>query len=158
MLGGSAAARCSALRLANLRPGERRLYVAERKGGHSRIARSRPASGLSLAACLTEERRKTDREEVFVVLKGPRRGARLSVSGIDQVMPTARARTHLEDATCHQLRHTCLTRLREAGMALEVVQAQAGYRSVESTRIYLHLAKDWLTGEYTEPSKPWRPR
>ena len=50
--------------------------------------------------------------------------------------------------TCHQLRHTCFTRLREAGMALEAIQAQAGHRSIESTRIYLHLANDWLAGEY----------
>ena len=54
----------------------------------------------------------------------------------------------LEHATCHELRHTCLTRLREAGMALEAVQAQAGHLSIESTRVYLHLANDWLAGEY----------
>jgi integrase/recombinase XerD len=60
----------------------------------------------------------------------------------------ARARTGLVHATCHELRHTCLTRLREAGMALEAVQAQAGHRSIESTRIYLHLANDWLASEY----------
>ena len=45
-------------------------------------------------------------------------------------------------------RHTCLTRLREAGMALEAVQAQAGHRTIESTRIYLHLSNNWLSGEY----------
>lgn len=56
--------------------------------------------------------------------------------------------TGLEHATCHQLRHTCLTRLREAGMALEAVQAQAGHRSIESTRVYLHLANDWLADQY----------
>ena len=33
-------------------------------------------------------------------------------------------------------------------MALEAVQAQAGHASIESTRIYLHLANDWLAGEY----------
>ena len=33
-------------------------------------------------------------------------------------------------------------------MALEAVQAQAGHRSIESTRVYLHLANDWLAGEY----------
>jgi integrase/recombinase XerD len=33
-------------------------------------------------------------------------------------------------------------------MALEAVQAQAGHRSIESTRVYLHLADDWLAGEY----------
>ena len=33
-------------------------------------------------------------------------------------------------------------------MALEAVQAQAGHRSIESTRIYLHLSNGWLAAEY----------
>lgn len=33
-------------------------------------------------------------------------------------------------------------------MALEAVQAQAGHRSIESTRIYLHLSSSWLAEEY----------
>jgi integrase/recombinase XerD len=33
-------------------------------------------------------------------------------------------------------------------MALEAVQARAGHLSIESTRVYLHLANDWLAGEY----------
>jgi integrase/recombinase XerD len=33
-------------------------------------------------------------------------------------------------------------------MALEAVQAQAGHASIESTRIYLHLADDWLAFQY----------
>jgi site-specific recombinase XerC len=37
-------------------------------------------------------------------------------------------------------------------MALEAVQAQAGHRSIESTRIYLHLSNDWLAGEYDRAS------
>jgi integrase/recombinase XerD len=32
------------------------------------------------------------------------------------------------------------------------VQAQAGHRSIESTRIYLHLANDWLADEYLRAS------
>lgn len=32
-------------------------------------------------------------------------------------------------------------------MAL-AVQAQAGHASIESTRIYLHLADDWLASQY----------
>ena len=62
--------------------------------------------------------------------------------------PAPGAAPGLEHATCHQLRHTCLTRLREAGMALEAVQAQAGHASIESTRVYLHLASDWLADQY----------
>jgi integrase/recombinase XerD len=33
-------------------------------------------------------------------------------------------------------------------MALEAVQAQAGHASIETTRIYLHLAVDWLASQY----------
>jgi integrase/recombinase XerD len=33
-------------------------------------------------------------------------------------------------------------------MALEAVQAQAGHRSIESTRLYVHLSNDWLAAEY----------
>src|SRR6202007_356809 len=84
---------------------------------------------------------------VFVVLKGPRRGLPLSAEGLDEILSAARRRAGLDHATCHELRHTCLTRLREAGMALEAVQAQAGHRSIESTRISLQLTNDWLPRE-----------
>ena len=97
---------------------------------------------------LRDERPSCDTDRVFVVLKGPRRGLPLSAEGLDEVMEGARRRAGLARATCHQLRHTCLTRLREAGMALEAVQAQAGHRSIESTRVYLHLTNDWLAKEY----------
>jgi integrase/recombinase XerD len=50
---------------------------------------------------------------VFVVLKGPRRGLPLSAEGLDEILAGARRRAGLEHATCHELRHTCLTRLRE---------------------------------------------
>ena len=83
-----------------------------------------------------------------MVLKGPRRGMPLSAEGLDEILAGARRRAGLDHATCRELRHTCLTRLREAGMALEAVQAQAGHLSIESTRVYLHLANDWLASEY----------
>ena len=85
---------------------------------------------------------------VFTVLKGPRHGMPLSAEGLDEILDGARRRAGLEHATCHELRHTCLTWLREAGMALEAVQAQAGHLSIESTRVCLHLTNDWLAGEY----------
>ena len=88
----------------------------------------------------------TDR--LFVSLKGPRRGQPLSAEGIIEIFSAARARAGLVHGTCHELRHTCFTRLREAGMAIEAVQAQAGHRSIASTRIYLHLSIDWLAEEY----------
>src|SRR3989440_2066587 len=86
-------------------------------------------------------------------MKGRPRGRPLSPSGLDQILESARDRAGLDHATCHELRHTCLTRLREAGMALEAVQAQAGHASIESTRIYLHLADDWLAAQYRKAAE-----
>src|SRR5207245_3396876 len=102
----------------------------------------------ALGEYLHDERPATSTDRVFVVLKGPRRGQPLSAEGLDEILAGARNRAGLEHATCHELRHTCLTRLREAGMALEAVRSQAGHRSIESTRVYLHLANDWLAGQY----------
>jgi site-specific recombinase XerD len=137
------------LRMADVRVGDRRLFVAEGKGGHQRIV---PVAGRFLRVLgdyLHDERPVTAAtDRLFVVLKGPRRGQPLWAEGLDEVLSGARRRAGLEHATCHELRHTCLTRLREAGMALEAVQAQAGHRSIESTRIYLHLTNDWLADQY----------
>jgi integrase len=58
-------------------------------------------------------------DSLFVSLKGPRRGQPLSVPGLDQIMSAARERAGLSHGTCHELRHTCFTRLREAGMVIE---------------------------------------
>jgi len=137
------------LRMPDVQVGDRRLFVAEGKGGHQRMIPVADGFLQALGDYLHDERpapSATDR--VFVVLKGPRRGLPLSAEGLDEILSGARRRAGLEHATCHELRHTCLTRLREAGMALEAVQAQAGHRSIESTRVYLHLTNDWLAGEY----------
>ena len=100
-----------------------------------------------------ERPRNVATDRVFVTLKGPNRGRPMTADGVDKILQAARARAGLQQATCHQLRHTCLTRLREAGMALEAVQAQAGHVSIESTRIYLHLANSWLVEEYTRATE-----
>jgi site-specific recombinase XerD len=33
-------------------------------------------------------------------------------------------------------------------MELEALQAMAGHRSIETTRLYVHLANEWLAEEY----------
>jgi len=148
LLGGLRRCEVLGLRMSDVNAGERRLFIAEGKGGHQRIVPVANRCFVSLADYFEQERPDTDTEHVFVVLRGPTRGRALTAAGVDQVLDGARTRAGLDHATCHQLRHTCLTRLREAGMALEAVQAQAGHRSIESTRVYLHLANAWLAEEY----------
>lgn len=149
VLGGLRRCEVLGLRLGDVNAGERRLFIAEGKGGRQRIVPVSARFFATLGHYLEDERPKTTAtDRVFLVLKGPRRGLPLSAAGLDEVMDGARSRAGLAQANCHQLRHTCFTRLREAGMALEAIQAQAGHASIESTRIYLHLANDWLAGEY----------
>ncbi|MBV9168225.1 MAG: site-specific integrase [Solirubrobacterales bacterium] len=137
------------LRLQDVNPGEQRLFVANGKGGRERIVPISPWFFEALGECLELERPpEVLSDACFVVLKGPRRGVPLTAAGLDQVIDGARARAGLARLSCHMLRHTCFTRLREQGMSLEALQAQAGHASIESTRIYLHLANDWLAGEY----------
>jgi site-specific recombinase XerD len=143
--------RCEVLTLcfADLRPGENRVFVAEGKGGHQRLASVSARFFRSVARYLETERPPgASTQSVFVVLKGPRRGEPLHEDGLEQIVRAAKERAGLAHATCHELRHTCLTRLREAGMALEALQIQAGHASIETTRLYLHLSNEWLADQY----------
>jgi integrase/recombinase XerD len=143
--------RCEALGLhfEDVRWNERRLFIADGKGGHQRVVPITERFFTTLRTYLDTERPADATDtKVFVVLKGPNRGQPLTPKGLEEIMTAARLRGGLDHGTCHELRHTCFTRLREAGMALEAIQAQAGHRSISSTQIYLHLANDWLAGEY----------
>ena len=158
------------LRFEDVQVGDRRVFVAEGKGGHQRLVPVSPVFFTALSGYLATERPhvvaagrtradgvdgtgvagSSGQDLVFLVLKGPRQGRPLSPAGVDEVMAGARARAGLSHATCHELRHTCFTRLREAGMALEAIQAQAGHASIETTRLYLHLSNTWLAAEYAK--------
>lgn len=149
VLGGLRRCEVLGLGLEDLRLGEWRVFIADGKGGHQRVVPLSQTFFATVADYLNNERpadAMTDR--VFVVLKGPTRGQPLSADGFDTVLGSARARAGLAHVTCHELRHTCFTRLREGGMAIEAIQAQAGHRSIASTRIYLHLGDQWLADEY----------
>jgi integrase/recombinase XerD len=149
LLGGLRRCEVLGLRLEDLRLGEWRVFIAEGKGGHQRLVPVSQTFFATVARYLNSER-PTDApsDRVFVALNGRTRGGALSAEGLDEMLSNARARAGLAHGTCHELRHTCFTRLREGGMAIEALQAQAGHRSMASTRIYLHLGADWLAGEY----------
>ena len=149
VLGGLRRCEVLGLRLEDLRVGERRVFIADGKGGHQRLVPIADRFFAAVGDYLDDERPTDgDTDRVFVVLKGRVVAGRCPPTGSTRSSPAPADGPGWSTATCHQLRHTCLTRLREAGMALEAVQAQAGHRSIESTRIYLHLANDWLAGEY----------
>jgi len=149
LLGGLRRCEVLGLRLSDLDAAQRQIFIAEGKGGHQRRIPISARWFLTAGDYLRIERpAEATTDRVFVVLKGQRRGQPLSDEGLKQVFVSARQRAGLRRITCHELRHTCFTRLREAGMELEALQALAGHRSIETTRLYVHLANEWLAEEY----------
>jgi integrase/recombinase XerD len=153
VLGGLRRCEVLGLRLGDLRLGEWRVLIREGKGGHERLVPVSATFFSTVARYMDHERPQTSSDTLFVAPKGARRGQPLSMPGLAQIIRDARLRAELSHGTCHELRHTCFTRLREAGMAIEAIQAQAGHRSISSTRIYLHLDMEWLAEEYRRASE-----
>jgi len=94
LFGGLRRCEVLGLRLRDVFPGERRVFISAGKGGHQRVVPISPRFFVSLAAYLTEERPSALTEQVFVVLKGPRRGAPLTPAGLDEIV---RERSELPD-------------------------------------------------------------
>ena len=111
VLGGLRRCEVLGLRLEDLRVGERRVFIAEGKGGHQRVVPIADRFFAAVGDYLHDERPDTSTtDRVFVVLKGQRRGQPLSAEGVDEIIgrrsPPGRARArdlsrvapHLPDA------------------------------------------------------------
>ncbi|MDO8473857.1 MAG: tyrosine-type recombinase/integrase [Dehalococcoidia bacterium] len=128
--------------------GHHTVTVRESKGGHTRVAAISDMGLQEVLKYLDKERPGGSSDRVFLVLKGQNKGRPLSVAALDTIIEYHREKANTPGVQCHRMRHTCFTRLRQAGMSLEAIQAQAGHRSIVSTRIYLHLCPKELQQEY----------
>jgi integrase/recombinase XerD len=103
VLGGLRRCEVLGLRLEDIRLGERRVFIADGKGGRQRLIPMSSRFFSSLARYLDEERpAEASNDAVFVVLKGPRRSEPLSAYGLDEVLRGARQRAGLSHGTCHE--------------------------------------------------------
>jgi integrase/recombinase XerD len=150
VLGGLRKSEVLGLELADLDPAQGTVMVRDGKGGRQRVCCVAPLFFQVAKRYQDEERPQTGTKRLFVVLKGPRRGQPLSVSGLNTVIAYHRRLAQTPKLNCHRLRHTCLTMLREAGMSLEALQQQAGHQNINTTRVYLHLSNQALRDEYFE--------
>jgi site-specific recombinase XerD len=132
--------------------GQHTLMVREGKGGHQRVVAISDTGLRELMSYLNEERPPSRSDKVFLVLKGENRGQPLTIRALDTVIEYHRKKANTPGVQCHRMRHTCFTRLRQGGMSLEALQAQAGHSSINTTRIYLHLCPKELQQEYLQMS------
>jgi len=136
------------LQLSDIDVGQRKILVRHGKGGHQRRVFVTPEWFEVLQKYLHQERPASDSPYLFLVLKGPHRGHRLTGEGITSILRYHRAKAGVPRVHCHLLRHTCFSQLCEAGMPIEAIQEQAGHRSIEYTRRYVHLSDQRLQEEY----------
>ena len=132
--------------------GQRTLTVKEGKGGHRRVVAISDTGLQELINYLNKERPASSSDRVFLVMKGRNRGQPMTVGALDTIIEYHREKANTPGIQCHRLRHTCFTKLRQGGMSLEALQAQAGHRSITTTRIYLHLCPRELQQEYLRVS------
>jgi len=132
--------------------GQYTLMVREGKGGHQRVVAISDTGLQELISYLNAERPASQSDKVFLVLKGRNRGKPLTVGALDTIIEYHRKKANTPGVQCHRMRHTCFTRLRQGGMSLEALQAQAGHSSINTTRIYLHLCPKELQQEYLQMS------
>ncbi len=96
VLGGLRRCEVLGLRLKDIRLGERRVFIADGKGGRQRLIPMSSRFFSSLARYLDEERpAEASTDAVFVVVKGPRRSKPLSAYGLDEVLRGTRQRPGL---------------------------------------------------------------
>lgn len=132
--------------------GQHTLMVREGKGGHQRVVAISDTGLRELMSYLNEQRPPSRSDKVFLVMKGKNRGKPLTVRALDTIIEYHRKMANTPGVQCHRMRHTCFTRLRQGGMSLEALQAQAGHSSINTTRIYLHLCPKELQQEYLRMS------
>ena len=135
VIGGLRRCEVLGLRTHDLRVAERRVFIAEGKGGHQRLVPLSARFFTALAAYFETERPAgalTDR--VFVVLKGPNRGNPLSVRGLDDLLAAAKRRAGLTHAQTHHRGSARLSR-RSAQSALEWRQGDGLGRPLDQRRL-----------------------
>jgi site-specific recombinase XerD len=121
-----------------------RLYVPERKAGHSTAYPLSPMVGEAILDYLQNGRpQTTDRHVFFRVLApcapltwqaiGSRTSYYLHKAGIVVARPGS-----------HTLRHTCVQRLVDAHFSLKTIGDYVGHRSPASTEIYTKVAVETL--------------
>ena len=80
------------------------------------------------------------------LIEGKRAGQPIDATSIQRAFRLARDRAGVKKrVTPRSLRHAFATHLIERGTNLRVVQTLLGHQSLNTTAVYIHLAKSWLS-------------
>jgi len=118
------------------------------KGSKTRLLPLAPDTVQLLDHYLRLERPEGCAPALFVSLKGPVRGARMTPAGLRSLFRYHRRATAVAPAHPHRLRHTFASDMVRAGISLPALMKLMGHAQISTTMIYVHISPNDVFEEY----------
>jgi site-specific recombinase XerD len=118
------------------------------KGNRDRIVPLPPQLIAAIQSYLQVERPRTTAAELFVSLKGVKRGRPMTVSGLRSLFRYHRRTSHVLVANAHRLRHTFGAEMVRAGISLPVLMKLMGHSTIQLTMLYVQVSAADVRREY----------
>jgi integrase len=109
------------------------------KGSKLRFLPLAPETTQLIDHYLRTERPKPCSAALFVVLKGPARGTRMTYPGLRSLFRHHRSSTGVQLANPHRFRHTFASDMVRAGMSLPALMQLMGHADIETTLRYVQI-------------------
>jgi integrase len=119
------------------------------KGGKPRCVPLAPEILQLLDHYLLLERPSHCGAPLFVNLKGPARGGRITAAGLRSLFRHHRQLAQVPKANPHRLRHTFALDLVRAGISLPALMKLMGHANIQTTLEYVHISSQDVYQEYT---------
>jgi site-specific recombinase XerD len=87
-------------------------------------------------------------QALFVSLKGPSRGTRMTSAGLRSLFRHHRQTTGVNKANPHRFRHTFASDMLRAGISLPALMQLMGHAQIQTTMIYLQLTPQDVWDQY----------
>jgi integrase/recombinase XerD len=109
------------------------------KGSKIRFLPLAPEANQLLDHYLRLERPQASTNPLFVSLKGPARGARMTPAGLRSLFRHHRQTTGVKKANPHRFRHTFASDMVRAGVSLPALMQLMGHAHIQTTMIYVQI-------------------
>ena len=118
------------------------------KGGKLRFMPLAPETTQLVDHYLRLERPNPCSAALFVVMKGPARGMRMTYAGLRSLFRHHRSSTGVQLANPHRFRHTFASDMVRAGMSLPALMQLMGHANIETTLRYVQVTAQDVYLEY----------
>lgn len=132
---------------ADVRLSEEELRVRG-KGNRDRIVPVSPQVIAAVHSYLRVERPRTTAAELFVSLKGSKRGNPMTIDGLRSLFRYHRKTSRVVVANAHRFRHTFGADMVRAGISLPALMKLMGHSRIYHTMLYVELSPEDVRREF----------